>query len=581
MIIPTLVVFIAFVWFMGARFNRDLSVQADNSLSGIKTNFGVVVRDAVYQQSLITTNNDMMVSLQKLLLNVGNYDERNDGFLRDFEATQRSIVYSHSYIDSVYIYLDGFDDFFSSSENGVASLAGYYDTDWYQDYIHDTAGHDQWMVKRTINQYSYAPPQPVLTIFQRMSSRNGVIVLNINESKLINIINSVVTDSNEYFYMLSSDGSLILSNRTGRGPEQEVRNGFFRKYGDSLSKNLSNLSGKWISVGGKPYLCRSSDYPESQITFVSLVSGSALFAQFYKFGFDFFLVMLGNIAIVFFLSYFTTKRIFHQIDYMVQVFGDAEKGRISEPPHGQMKDEYDMIMNNIIHVFLNNTRINNQLVERQHQLEVAELAALQLQINPHFLLNTLQTMDFEALRLLKKPSSLNTIIHDLSDILKYALGNPIQPVSIREELTYLKEYVEIQKFRFGNTFIVYYEIDGGLLDYRVFRLMLQPLLENSISHGVRSLDRMGYIKLKIRRRGDFLKFRVVDNGVGMGREDLQALYRQINDKNSRSIGLTNVNRRLILEYGEDCGLHILSKKGRGFCISFQIPVSKAASDRKK
>jgi two-component system, sensor histidine kinase YesM len=580
MIIPTIIVFIMFVVFMGNRFNSDLKVQGNNSLSGIKTNFGVVIRDAVYQQSLITTNNDMMVSLQKLLINVGNYDESNDGFLRDFEATQRSIIYSHSYIDSVYIYLDGYDDFFSSAQNGVASLDSYYDTDWYKDYRDDTAGHDQWIVKRKINQYSYAPPESVLTVFQRMASRNGVIVININENKLISIINSVVTDKNEYFFMLDNNNSVLLSNQENAGPDISIRNGFFKKYLSEKKVNLPDLSGKWTSIGGKRYLVSASDYPESQINLVSLISDDALFAQFFKFIFDFIFILIGNIGIVFFLSYITTKRIFHQIEYMIQVFGDAEKGLITEPPQEQMMDEYDIIMNNIIHLFLSTNQMNNQLLERQHQLEVAELTALQLQINPHFLLNTLQTMDFEALKLLAGPSTMNIIIHDLSDILKYALGNPMQPVSLREELTYLKEYVNIQKYRFGDKFIVYYEIEEDLLDSRVFRLMLQPLLENSINHGVRRLNKMGYIKLKVRRRGDYLKFRVIDNGVGMERDQITALYKQINDKNSRSIGLTNVNRRLILEYGEDCGLHILSKKDLGLCISFKIPIEKSAIKQK-
>lgn len=228
-------------------------------------------------------------------------------------------------------------------------------------------------------------------------------------------------------------------------------------------------------------------------------------------------------------------------------------------------------MNNVIGLFLKTTQMNKVLVERQHSLEVAELTALQLQINPHFLLNTLQTMDLEATKMLG-PSTQNEIIQNLSDILKYALGDPSKPVSLREELAYLKEYVSIQKYRFGDKFIVYYEVDNELLDYHVFRLMLQPLLENSILHGVRALQGTGFIKIKVIRRGAFLYIRTIDNGVGLTHREVEALYAQINDAKSRSIGLTNVNRRLTLEYGNECGLHIHSKKDVGMCISFKVPL---------
>lgn len=256
---------------------------------------------------------------------------------------------------------------------------------------------------------------------------------------------------------------------------------------------------------------------------------------------------------------------------MIEIFSKAENGDISSNSRPRLDDEFDMVMNNILLMFIKTTYMKNQLMERKQQLAVAELRSLQMQINPHFLLNTLQTLDFEALKLLSGPSSINSIIHDLSDILKYALGNPLHKERISEELDYLKRYVNIQHYRFGENFIVYYEIEDELLDYHVPRLILQPLLENSITHGVQVLDHKGYIKLKIFHRDKFMHFRIIDNGVGMEQREITALYVQINDPQSRNIGLTNVNRRLILEYGEASGLHILSKKGMGTSISFRIP----------
>lgn len=138
-----------------------------------------------------------------------------------------------------------------------------------------------------------------------------------------------------------------------------------------------------------------------------------------------------------------------------------------------------MILDNIIGVFLKSTYLQRELSEKQYKQEIAEKAALQLQINPHFLFNTLQSLDFTALELTKVPTILNRMIHNLSDILKYSLEDPGKAVRLQDELAYLKEYVEIQKVRYGNQFIIYYEVDEDLMDMELPRLILQPLVENS------------------------------------------------------------------------------------------------------
>ena len=229
---------------------------------------------------------------------------------------------------------------------------------------------------------------------------------------------------------------------------------------------------------------------------------------------------------------------------MLQMFEDAEAGRTIQRPQRKVNDEYDVIMNNILMMFLNNTYLNIQLKEKQYRQQNAELTALQLQINPHFLYNTLQTLDMEA-RKLNDDGRISAVVGYVSDILKYSLTNPQKSVSLREELDYLKKYVEVQHYRFGDSFIIYYEVDDDVMDAEVFRLMLQPVVENSLLHALRGNER-GYMKVRARRIGDKVNLRVIDNGDGMTREELEALRKRIADRNSRSIGLTNLDRRLRL-----------------------------------
>ena len=115
-------------------------------------------------------------------------------------------------------------------------------------------------------------------------------------------------------------------------------------------------------------------------------------------------------------------------------------------------------MNNILHLFLNTSYLKTQLAEKQYKQEAAELSVLQYQINPHFLFNTLQTVNLEILKLSGDTRPVLDILKKLAEILKYSLITPMQPVLLREELEYLKDYVSIQQSRTVHPFIVYYEV---------------------------------------------------------------------------------------------------------------------------
>lgn len=190
------------------------------------------------------------------------------------------------------------------------------------------------------------------------------------------------------------------------------------------------------------------------------------------------------------------------------------------------------------------------------------------------MVNTLQTLNFEVYKLTKKPTGINHIIDNLSDILYYSLASANTSVSFSDEIEHVKKYVEIQKYRFPNSFLVYYEISDDVLSLPFKRLMLQPLIENSISHGIRSTDHFGYIKIRIFIHNQYIFVSIIDNGKGMSKKRLREVKESLfSEKPSSSIGLNNVNKRLILNYGQKSALRILSREGQGTSISFRIPLN--------
>ena len=262
---------------------------------------------------------------------------------------------------------------------------------------------------------------------------------------------------------------------------------------------------------------------------------------------------------------------FYNIEDVISVLDQAERG--ITPDMGRNKkhnDEFGVILNNIIRLHLQTEQLNAELQNKKHMQEVASLSALQAQINPHFMFNTLQMIQFEAAKGGEKSAKVVRMTGLLSDILKYALADPMQTIRLEEEINYLRKYVEIQHMRFGDHFILYYEVDESLENLPVYRLMLQPLIENAISHGVRDKEERGYIKLMIQDRGNAVHFSVFDTGIGMTREKLTAVRRDIDTFNVHNIGLANVNNRLKLYYGEDAGLRIRSIAGQGTIVDFTL-----------
>ncbi len=572
MMVPLLVIVLGVGAVMVTSQKNQLWMKGQDCLYSMETNIDLVVDNAIYQYDLMTANPRLVLSLKKLL---GRDSFRYEDviFLNSMRSILNSIASSHPYLDSIYLYLDGGTNFLSSTLEQVVTLDTFDDTDWYDSYLSIPPDTRRAIEKRLLQRYSYWA-YDVITIYQRMNYADGVIVVNISCDRFQEVLNSGRKYDQQDILLLNADGRLLAANERAKEWESMAADGMFLPYlawmrGEEIGEELPQV----IRLDGKKYFLNVQWCDKYDIYLFSLISGSVLYSMLKPFLWIALALLLGSLLITMSLAWFTTKRIFTQINDMITLFEQAEKGEELKLTSVQPKDEYDIIMNNIILMYLRNSLTNTRLLERKLAQERAEMEALQLQINPHFLFNTLQTMDLEVKRQLGGTSRLHDMIRELSGILKYALSSSLTPVTLGEEIEYLKSYLNLHKMRFGQLFIAYFEVGEELAHYEVFRLMLQPLVENSIHHGLRPGMRSGFIKIKIYKRDEWLCFYVLDTGVGMSKGRIREIYERINSSDSKNVGMTNVNRRLVLKYGSASSLHIQSKQGYGSCISFKIPCS--------
>jgi two-component system sensor histidine kinase YesM len=231
-----------------------------------------------------------------------------------------------------------------------------------------------------------------------------------------------------------------------------------------------------------------------------------------------------------------------------------------------------------------NEQLNLRLVEanvRLYQAEIVrkqtDMAMLVSQINPHFLYNTLEVIKGMAYSVGSKP--IADMTSALGTIFRYSLKAP-EVVTLRKETEMLRNYLTIQLMRFGERFQVHYDLPEMLMDQDVPKMVLQPLCENAITHGLEMMEKGGHLYVSAYRRDDSLYIEVEDNGLGMEKETLdqvRAKLDKINDVASLykmgtdGIGLVNVHGRLRMRYGDGYGLTIDSQAGKGTRVVLRMP----------
>ena len=215
----------------------------------------------------------------------------------------------------------------------------------------------------------------------------------------------------------------------------------------------------------------------------------------------------------------------------------------------------------------NSSRNEKKLEQQQFSLNEARLAALSSQINPHFLFNTLNSVA-SLIRL--SPEEARQMIYRLSKILRRLLKQQDNYTSLSEELSFIDDYLSIEMVRFGEKLRFTKEIDEDTRDLPVPSMMLQPIIENSIRHGLSSKVDGGTIRVRSHLSGGYLQILVEDDGVGIPEAKLARLYEQ-------GIGVSNVNERLKVLYGDRYRMWIDSRLGEGTTTCIELPVDSSGT----
>lgn len=340
----------------------------------------------------------------------------------------------------------------------------------------------------------------------------------------------------------------------------------------SLLPLLSCSSGyTQLNFNGQDYLLAYSTLTEKNMSVLGFIPEATLYSEISQLKVWIYMIVLITCILSFLLSVKLSNTITTPLRSMEESMEIAAKGDFSHVLTVTSKDEIGRLSDNF------NSMINkiNRLIENEYKQELlrkeAEFKMLQAQINPHFLYNALDTINWSARK--QGMDDISKMVTAISNLLRISINNHKKNVLVKEELDCINDYLLIQKNRYQNKIITMIDVEPELYPVVIPKLILQPLVENAFVHGLSQTDKKGMILVQGIKQENQIIFTVTDNGIGMNSETLLAVLSDNHTPDSAhtGLGIATIHKRIQYLYGAEYGLSIHSEEGKGTQLTLTIP----------
>jgi two-component system, sensor histidine kinase YesM len=402
-----------------------------------------------------------------------------------------------------------------------------------------------------------------IRLMERWFSPGGYLVVRINHDYF---------QFSDYFYPPKEKKGYILLVDNKSTP-------IFLNYKGDI-RQLLHSKQSMIQVDGKEYLVvkQPSDLIGWTLVIVTPVKTLTEGVSVLKNA----IILSGTIGFFIFLifSFSLSTMITQPILRLTKIMQRGKNGELKTSPPisstveiNELNETYNALVENINHLI-------QVVYEKELIRSRAELKALQAQINPHFLFNTLDALYWSLVE--KEEEELSQFVLNMSELFRYTINksNKDEWVTLHEEIEHIRRYMEIMKLRWGDRLIWNIVVPIQYLDVRIPKLLIQPLVENAVLHGIGNKMEQGSVLITVEEseHSPDLIIKVIDDGLGMDKKTIQEIEQLLNNKEfstfkGSGMAIANVNRRLQLYYGEDRKVLIHSELDKGTCVSLKIPKS--------
>jgi two-component system sensor histidine kinase YesM len=533
--------------------SRELASLNLRNLRQVRDSFEIILRETDSLALSMSTDPEFYLSAEKILTSsLSTFSDLRQQ--RWLTSGVNSAVNTRQYLRSLYVYVNRQPDRLITTTESVIGVADFADTAWLEPALRRKDEIGYWLEPRPLKLLSSMPlTVPVLTLYRNMLGASsfenkGVIAVNLRLEYFQGILDSLRSSESQRFAVFDSENRPIVESK-----------------GFHAVPATGGRAG--VTLDGAPYVLtslRSEAFPFTYCSYTPAGDVFGLSNTLLKLS-----ILFASLSLVagLLLMYVMARRNFRNIEGIVDIIQAAEHGGNLPEPVLSGHNSFSSLTYSILQTFVE----RKYLKLRQTNLE---LLALQSQMNPHFLYNTLTTISCMALEFTGSPNNVTAMIERLGRILEYSLENPRAGVRLSEEIAYTRDYLEIQRIRCHDRFRVDWDVGPGTEGCRVIKLLLQPLVENSIRHGIDARQGQGTIRVQASRRDGRLKLSVEDDGVGISAEELSSIRGRLAEEGAPDvhIGLYNTVKRLRLFFAGEASVDIRSEPGRGTVVELVMPV---------
>lgn len=487
--------------------------------------------------------------------------------LKEFNQLVRALPLIYKYIDSIYVYSEYNQAvYIGERKRAISELE---DISWLEEYnkIEDRSG----LTLSRLKNDNYPKLISIIKPIMVDNVKKGSVVLNINSEKLHNIITTEKYHNLSNIYLINDSGNIIMSSdKELFGNEikdvpylNELMNS------DNSGSVIRNINGIDSVVSVIP----SGKFGFTYISITSMLHYQNKLDQL-KLQIRVLIVLLIILSITF--AYFAAVRSYKPVAEIITVLEAPERFN-AYGKHGSARiNELRYIISTILKQIHTNEKMKDELDNKLKLLDQSQFAMLQSQINPHFLYNTLEAINYMAVDLTKSDNKVSKAVNSLAQLFRNNVYFGDYIIPIEQEIDNSKNYLDILELRFGNIFKVSLEIDEAIRQYSIIKICLQPIIENAVYHGLKPKGSNGELKIIGKLyNNDAIVFTICDNGVGMDHMQLDEMNQKLSDSENQMkdhIGIYNVNQRIKIVFGKDYGVSIESIENLGTTVKIKIPL---------
>ena len=514
------------------------------------------------------------------MLDLLPYDKIEKEYHDFLDAEVQSYVKLQEYVESVYIYMEQKQYIMAYSRregDSIMKLDEIEDGAWLEEYEKMEGKAYTIHARKKDNMFPYLMAV-IISIQNSRGSLDGAIIVNINMKELGNVLGHTTKDK-PIFFMLDQEKNLCYTNHVNlvdqsiKAPEYlnnlwegNERTGFRGEIdGEQCIITWVAGDGGWIYVLCNPmtmYLNRMED-TSSMILILWLVScGIGIVVSY----------------VVTIHSYKPIQQIMNEVersdypDYLKEA--DLKGNYVDSEDEQNYRNELQYISEMVRNTRFRNKRLQMEAEEWMAKLNNAQMHALQSQINPHYLYNTLDVINWDAITQLGEGNSISSMLSSLAQFLRISLQRSSYLISIKEEIEHAKLYGKIVKGRYGESIQIHWKLDEEIMQYKIIRLSLQPLMENAVNHGLRINRYVGNIWISGCFMEEIIVISIEDDGIGMTSEQCCSMNQQLMndyDSDSEHVGLRNVNQRMKIIFGDEYGINIMDREKGGLKVRLIFP----------